>query len=172
MIRGVSAFVLASLLILASILPVAGTAKPHIATEPGIINIGMVQGQQVKRTIWIINEGNTTLVGELEFINCDCREPPEGSLSVRNIELAAGESKLVTLVVRADILDSTGDYTFDIDFEPQDDYRNRTEIGEVHVTVDWNYFVWIGLPGLLIGLVIVFLVYKHRRKTGEVELEE
>lgn len=171
-VRAVLAFVLALLLILATIFPVMGMAKPQITTDPGIINIRMIQGQQVEKTIWVSNEGNTTLVGELEFINVECICAPWGALSVRDIQLAAGESKPVTLTLTADILDRTGYYNLSIDFIIEDDFRNWTEIGKVHLTLDWNYFVWIGLPGLLIGLVILFLVYRRRRKAKEVELEE
>jgi hypothetical protein len=124
-----------------------------------------MQGEETKKEIMIINNGNNTMNGYIEVLGVECGWMcPSSSISIHEIvDLKPGESIEATITIQSSILNEVQEITFPIHYYPEGS-NNFSTITNIHVTIHLNLFIYIGIPLSLIVAVLAIIVYIKRIK--------
>jgi uncharacterized membrane protein len=134
-------------------------AQPYTDLEPHEINVDIMQGQTIFKKITLTNTGDQTLSGDIEVLNVECaNECPWAKLSIDRLELNPNGSIEVELEIRSDLQNELGETTLSIHYYHENDPGNETTI-KIDINVQFNYFIYIGVPITILIIVISVLVY-------------
>ena len=138
----------------------------QIACEPDEFNIDLIQGSSTEKSITITNNGNETITGHISVMNVECGiQCPGAKISIPESELIVlepDESIIATITISSCILTDVQEITLPIQFYTNYSYDAET-IADVNITVHRNYYVYAGIPIIIIVCIIGTIWYLKRK---------
>ena len=133
-----------------------------VVGESREINVDITQGQTLMKKIIVKNRDNQTLNGKIKVINVKCGvECPWAKILTDKIHLEPGESKVIEIEIKSHLMNVPGITELPIVFSQDDRWG---EIGYLNINVKPNYLIYAGIPAVVFGILMVFWIWRRRRR--------